>query len=561
MGYLDIYGREEEFKLDARIKNKNYSDLFFPGQLIVQIENTIDKDFNNSRFRIGERGNRVFTGGSVYIDEESPEICTPPCLEKKGFVEDIVNATIAQRLLLFEGFKRLNKAYSGDVSFELSGYSSHENISFNKRKIHSNIEQVIPDNFKEGPSENYANIIYSSIYRTIGPMLLLFFKNYESSYGIACNNKTDGGNRLHFRGEYNPDIDQLRAGIAFLYGSVRGIEKKIIENFDPDNPKKIESLFYKIFPFSFESLNPSYYYELEDYNTISVGNLEMERPFIYFYNTSDEERTRIDFTSYCYKNEPRNIRYNGSETKLTIFEKGREKEINLTDALKEYVDFFKDEIKYVSDDKTWDVLQEFAEGKRKFQMDEKKLPDYYVLNLGNIGEYERKLIGNDDPYIYLKNFKPQKEFEFMGNIVKNGGDKNFLDKNNIAEMKLTNIGWDMIYIHFEYGKAENRNRRMNSFEVSIDRNYFMFFDYFLNKDNVTIKKKMEMLQFVNFFNEYMGKEKTGEKLKEYIEYKENKHNERIRLDSMRKFEDSTIHYKVKIPSLEHLNLLYDKLLK
>ena len=566
MNYLDIYGREEEFELKG---TKEYDG----NTLVNSVFDLINTKFKERCFS-GYHRHFLFTGGAVYNDGGEPEICTPPCLEKKGFVEDIVNATIAQRLLLFKALKRSRKYKEGT---NLVGYSSHENISFNDKNIPENMEKISTP--LSGNHDIFSNVLYSSIYRTIGPMMLLFFKNYESSYGINCDHKDYPGYRIQLRCEYNPDIDQLRAGIAFLYGSVRGIEKKIIENFDPDNPKKIESLFYKIFPFSFKAVTSKNYEKyFKQYGKISVRRLKLDRPFIYISGFSD----RIDFNSYFFKDETTSIKDNGSETKLTIFEKGREKEINLTDALKEYIDFFKDEIRYVSDDKTWDVLQEFAEGKRKFQMDEKKLPEFYRLNKGDIDKYIKRLIGNKNPYQYLEEFKPQEEFQFMGNIAKKDGKIKYEQKNMQLNMKIKDLYWDHVDLESSLDNSKKYNHVYNSQSHSyinqsyfrVNRDYFAYFNYLLNESKLNLEKKFEIINFVGSLEILLGKRenifaKNYEFLKNYIQYKENsvENNnkrssiERGYIDLINIFERKIKYLNIALPTLKRLNKIEECILR
>jgi len=244
MNYLKLYGREEEFDITRRT-SESFSKAVY---------DYVHENFDKSLFGMkGDYNYMLFTGGRFYIDGDSPEICTPPCMEKKGFVEDIVNATIAQRIVLLEGFRNLLKKSSSSVTLE--GYSSHENVSY--KCIYGRdqkLDKLIPYGRDLSDDTSFRTIMYSSIFRTIGPMLLLFFKNYYSQHGICYEDRSsNGSSRMQFNCEYTPDMDQLRAGIALLYASFRSIEKRVLENYDSSNPIETELSFYNLFPIIFKS--------------------------------------------------------------------------------------------------------------------------------------------------------------------------------------------------------------------------------------------------------------------------------------------------------------------
>jgi hypothetical protein len=184
-------------------------------------------------------------GGLVYAESGATEVTTPLIEQGEGCVLDLVNSSLVQRAVLIQ----MKEDYEINRSCKIRGYSSHYNIT-----IDSDLENFDLNSIKKHPLEGtvddfwpkFTTDIIETMIKTIGPAYFLLFED-DVSGGFMYRVRKQ--NRFELCGDFMPDYAQLSSGLAFLLGSLKGIENiiknKILEN---SNEKDILKTYKDLTP-------------------------------------------------------------------------------------------------------------------------------------------------------------------------------------------------------------------------------------------------------------------------------------------------------------------------
>jgi len=315
-------GLENEFELWKEFRGNPVVPVCAK-ELLRDIEMVFKKPY----FKKTPTAYRLWTGGAMYCDGSEPEITTPPIEIKKGCIKDVVNSIIQNRNYLLECIENLTKFYkSGSLinpykllkedQLTLMGYSTHYNFS----------------------STNPVKLIDSIKYSAAIPYFLLTEQNI--SRGVLLR---EAKNRMEVGGDYIVNAKQMRVAIAYMLGTIIGIERGINLRKQPH----FRNIYFKK--------------NLMNKNTTILGE-----------NISKDRKTPIEIFDYQLKNK-----------------KG---EMTLQELFEHYFKLFREDIGKFSQDEV-ELLEEFVKKDRFLECDSQiLLEDYEIVKKQKHGKISKQPI-------------------------------------------------------------------------------------------------------------------------------------------------------------------------
>lgn len=191
-------GIENEFQIFDKEKEISFHNVW----------DNLYKQYSKVHISISKTAMRTTSGTAIYIDQESPEVNTPPIRIEPGFATKAATALYLAR-------KELIDFIAPNPNLNLIGYSTHWNIS-------NNME------------DNYAY----EIMEHVAPALAMFGLNPISS-GINLRKKDEGSSRFELLTDYIEEEEQTTSMLLLYAGIITCFEE------NQDFPLNINRIYLK----------------------------------------------------------------------------------------------------------------------------------------------------------------------------------------------------------------------------------------------------------------------------------------------------------------------------
>lgn len=165
-------------------------------------------------------------GGLIYAESTASEFCTPLIEVQPGCVETLVESILAQRSVMVQ---MKDEVQSLGKRCLVEGWSTHYNLGLDPLIQSENLNQVsrpFTIDHRLVQWSKYSSDLIRVLIKTLGPAYFVLLED-DTSSGFMYRFRNE--DRFELCGDFMPDVDQLHAGLAFLFGTVRGVEKKIKE--------------------------------------------------------------------------------------------------------------------------------------------------------------------------------------------------------------------------------------------------------------------------------------------------------------------------------------------
>ncbi len=165
-------------------------------------------------------------GGLIYAESTASEFCTPLIEVQPDCIETLVDSILAQRSVMVQ---MKDEVQSLGKSCVVEGWSTHYNFGLDPlirgENLNSVSRQFIIDR-RPVQWSKYSSDLIRVLIKTLGPAYFVLLED-DTSRGFMYRFRDE--DRFELCGDFMPDVDQLHAGLAFLFGTVRGVEEKIKE--------------------------------------------------------------------------------------------------------------------------------------------------------------------------------------------------------------------------------------------------------------------------------------------------------------------------------------------
>ena len=286
-------------------------------------------------------------GGLVYAESGATEVTTPLIEQRRGCVSDLLHSTLAQRSVLIQ----MKDEFEKHTPVSIQGYSSHYNITVDSDLLGNDLNSI-NKHPQAGSVDDYwpkfTTDIIETMIKTVGPA---YFALLEDDVSSGFMYRVRKRNRFELCGDFMPDCPQLGSGLAFLLGSLRGIERKIKEKIVENSQESdLLSVYDKVSPEEILSSFPLVLDEVSYRRITSKEGLGSDRSFI------------------------KKMKHNGTKARLSTT---TGMIVTPLEILQEYFEMFKEDISFYAGGGEADFLQLIGQGEIKLHIDTPGHVDFY----------------------------------------------------------------------------------------------------------------------------------------------------------------------------------------